>query len=77
MGSTHPSILDSLDGVLEDRPEHGVHRVDRGVFCDPELFEFELRYIFEGTWIYMAHESQIPANVDRVTELITKLVHFG
>jgi benzoate/toluate 1,2-dioxygenase alpha subunit len=70
MDSTHPSILDSLDRVLEDRPERGVHRVDRGVFCDPALFEFELRYIFEGTWIYMAHESQIPEPNDFLTSTI-------
>ncbi len=58
---------DSLVGALEHRPEEGVHRVDRRIFSDPDLFELELKYIFEGTWIYLAHESQIPERNDFLT----------
>lgn len=29
----------------------------RDIFTDEELFELELKHIFEGNWIYMAHES--------------------
>ena len=29
-------------------------------FTDEDLFELEMKYIFEGNWIYLAHESQIP-----------------
>jgi benzoate/toluate 1,2-dioxygenase alpha subunit len=58
---------DSLIGTLENRPGEGVHRVDRRIFTDPDLFELELKYIFEGTWIYLAHESQIPAPNDFLT----------
>ncbi|NIV74917.1 MAG: Rieske 2Fe-2S domain-containing protein, partial [Gammaproteobacteria bacterium] len=42
-------------------------RVDRRIFTDPDLFELELRFIFEGTWIYLAHESQIPNPNDFMT----------
>jgi len=57
----------SLVGMLENRPAEGIHRVDRGIFTDPGLFELELKYIFEGTWIYLAHESQIPRPNDFLT----------
>lgn len=45
---------------VDDRPEEGVFRVHRDVFSDPELFELEQRYIFERTWVFLAHESQLP-----------------
>lgn len=66
----HPLSPDSLAAVLEHRPERGIHRVDRRIFTDPELFELELKYIFEGTWIYLAHESQIPQPHDFLTHQI-------
>ena len=33
---------------------------DRSVFTDEQLFELEMKHIFEGNWVYLAHESQIP-----------------
>lgn len=40
--------------------EHGIYRCHRSMFTDPDYFELELKHIFEGNWIYLAHESQIP-----------------
>ena len=40
--------------------EKGVFKLDRSVYTDPDLFELEMRYIFEGNWIYLGHESQVP-----------------
>ena len=37
----------SVARYIVDRPEDGVFRVHRDVFRDPELFDFEMRYIFE------------------------------
>lgn len=56
-----------FEAVLDHRPAEGVHRLDRRVFGDPALFELELKYIFESTWIYVAHESQFPEPHDFVT----------
>jgi benzoate/toluate 1,2-dioxygenase alpha subunit len=36
-------------------------------FTDEALFELEMKHIFEGNWIYLAHESQIPNNNDYYT----------
>jgi benzoate/toluate 1,2-dioxygenase alpha subunit len=35
-------------------------RVHSSVYTDPEVFELEMRAIFEGSWIYLAHENEIP-----------------
>ena len=56
-----------LDGIVEDDPERGVFRARRDMFNDPDLFELEMRHIFEGGWIYLAHESQIPNPNDYFT----------
>jgi benzoate/toluate 1,2-dioxygenase subunit alpha len=45
---------------IDDRPQDGVFRVHRDVYVDPELFEMEQRFIFERTWNFLAHESQLP-----------------
>lgn len=57
----------SITRALEDDAEKGIYRVARNIFTDPELFELEMKYIFEGNWIYLAHESQIPNNNDYFT----------
>ncbi len=63
--------LKKLDAMLEDDPVQHLHRLDRAVFTDEELFELELKHIFEGNWVYLAHESQIPNVNDYLT------VHIG
>jgi phenylpropionate dioxygenase-like ring-hydroxylating dioxygenase large terminal subunit len=35
-------------------------RVHRLCYTDPDLFELELKNIFEKTWVYAGHESQVP-----------------
>lgn len=56
-----------LEGVVQDDPEQGIFRARRDMFTDPEMFELEMKHIFEGNWIYMAHESQIPNPGDYFT----------
>lgn len=56
-----------LQNVVEDDPERGVFRARRDMFTDEDLFELEMKHIFEGNWIYMAHESQIPNPGDYFT----------
>ena len=62
------SNLDELEtrlgGMVQDEPEKGIYRARRDMFTDEELFELEMKHIYEGNWIYMAHESQIPNNGD-------------
>ena len=39
--------------------EKGIHRSDRQIFTDPDIFELEMKYVFEKSWLYLCHESQL------------------
>lgn len=56
-----------LNSLLEEDQAKGIYRCKREVFTDPVLFEMEMKHIFEGNWIYLAHESQIPEKNDYYT----------
>jgi benzoate/toluate 1,2-dioxygenase alpha subunit len=57
----------SIDGFLDENHETGNYRLHRSAFTDETLFELEMKHIFEGNWIYLAHESQVPNNNDYYT----------
>jgi len=44
---------------VDDRPQEGIFRVHKDVYSDPEVFELEIKYIFERTWCFLGHESQV------------------
>ncbi|MDP1632687.1 MAG: Rieske 2Fe-2S domain-containing protein [Caulobacter sp.] len=56
-----------LGGMIDERPDDGVFRVHRRMFTDEQIFELEMKHIFEGSWVYVAHESQIPNPNDFLT----------
>src|SRR3954447_9155944 len=62
--------LKSISLYVDDRPAEGIFRVHKGVYSDPELFELEMKYIFERTWNYLALESEIAKPNDFVTRRI-------
>ena len=51
----HPKEARAL---LKDQPQDQVFDVSRRLFTDDEVFELEMQHIFEGSWIYLCHESQ-------------------
>lgn len=53
-------ISKKIAGAVEEDVAKGHYRMRREVFTDAELFELEMKHIFEGNWVYVAHESQIP-----------------
>ncbi|HEY9264664.1 MAG TPA: Rieske 2Fe-2S domain-containing protein, partial [Mycobacterium sp.] len=57
------------DAVIDDA-EGGIYRANRRIFTDEEIFELEMKHIFEGDWIYLAHESQVPNPGDYFTTYI-------
>lgn len=59
-----------LTALLEEDKEKGIYRCKREMFTDSRLFELEMKHIFEGNWIYLAHESQIPEINDFFTATI-------
>src|SRR4051812_14791278 len=42
-------------------------RVHRLIYTDAAIFRAEMSRIFAGTWVYLAHESQIAGKDDFVT----------
>src|SRR5260221_2465855 len=58
------SIIRRLDEALVENAADGLYRCDRTIFTDAELFELEMKHLFEGNWIFLAHESQIPNKDD-------------
>jgi benzoate/toluate 1,2-dioxygenase alpha subunit len=63
-------LVERLKGSLENNSETGTFRCRRDIFTDPNLFELEIKHIWEGNWIYLAHESQITNNNDYITGYI-------
>ncbi|MCG5237078.1 benzoate 1,2-dioxygenase large subunit [Xanthobacter oligotrophicus] len=59
-----------LEGAVVEDKANGLYRCRRDIFTDPDLFELEMAHIFEGNWIYLAHESQIPNPNDYFTTFI-------
>ena len=53
-----------------DQPEKERFRLNRRVLVDPELLEIEHRRIFGRCWIYLGHDSEIPASGDFRTRLV-------
>ena len=59
--------LDYINSLVEEDEDEGIYRCKREMFTDPRLFDLEMKHIFEGNWIYLAHESQIPEKNDYYT----------
>lgn len=52
--------------VMEDR-QRGRFRVHRSAFTDPEILAVEQAVIFDRCWLYLGHESELPAPNDYLT----------
>lgn len=59
-----------IDNLLEKNVSKGHYRHNRESFTNPEIFELEMKYIFENNWVYLAHESQITEVNDYFTTYI-------
>jgi phenylpropionate dioxygenase-like ring-hydroxylating dioxygenase large terminal subunit len=55
--STHPAA---------DRPGNlvGDDRFDVSLYTDPQVFDLEMERIFHGTWVWVAHESEVASPGD-------------
>jgi phenylpropionate dioxygenase-like ring-hydroxylating dioxygenase large terminal subunit len=56
--------------LVIDQVDQGIFEVNRDVFRDEEVFSWEMQYIFEGSWIYLAHESLLPNPHDFYTTMM-------
>ncbi|MGH8393928.1 MAG: Rieske 2Fe-2S domain-containing protein, partial [Pseudomonas sp.] len=70
MISTFDRLARQLRDSVQEDPATGVFRCRRDIFTDPDLFALEMKHIFEGGWVYLAHESQVPEINDYFTTWI-------
>ena len=68
-----------LNGLVDDRPGDGVFRVNRRAFNDPAIFDLEMKYLFEGGWVFLGLASQarerhdfFASRIGRVPILVTR-----
>ncbi|SCW72939.1 benzoate/toluate 1,2-dioxygenase alpha subunit [Sphingobium faniae] len=64
------NLIESIAGSVVEDKESGVYRCRRDIFTDEALFELEMKHLFEGNWVFLAHESQLPAPGDYFTTWI-------
>lgn len=64
------SLRDRIAGAVIEDPANGIYRCRRDVFTDATLFDLEMKHIFEGNWVFLAHESQVPEPNDYFTTWI-------
>ncbi len=57
-----PSALktDALVERLKQTVEPEAGRIPMFIYTDPEVYEMELRQVFGRTWMFVAHESELP-----------------
>ena len=67
---TIPALKEKILNTVEENPATGKFRMRRNVFTDPDLFDLEMKHIFEGNWVYVAHESQVPNPNDFFTTYV-------
>ena len=70
MSDTLDRVSSVLADAVIDDAEAGVYRANRSIFTDEDIFELEMKHIFEGNWVYLAHESQLPNPGDYFTTYI-------
>ncbi len=67
------ALRDRVATALVEDEEAGIYRCRRDAFTDPALFELEMKHIFESSWVYLAHESQVAAANDFFTTWIGRV----
>jgi p-cumate 2,3-dioxygenase alpha subunit len=58
--STDTRLRTPAPGLVVDDPEHNVFRVHRRAMVSSEVFDLEQRRIFNVSWLYVGHDSEIP-----------------
>ena len=59
MSISMSAIRQRIGDAVQDDPETGKFRCRRDIFTDEDMFEREMKYIFEQNWVFLAHESQV------------------
>jgi p-cumate 2,3-dioxygenase alpha subunit len=58
--------MGATDTWVDDSAEDGIFKVNTQVFRDPEIFALERERIFDRSWLYVGHESEVEGHGDFV-----------
>lgn len=59
-----------VDRLIVDNVEEGEYLVNRAVFTDEEVFELEMKYIFERNWVFVGLDSELANPNDYFTSYV-------
>ena len=59
--------IQDVTRLVVDRPDEGLFSVHRDIFRDEQVFDLEMRHIFESTWVFLGLASQAPLPHDFFT----------
>jgi p-cumate 2,3-dioxygenase alpha subunit len=59
-----------IAGLVLDDKEQGIFRVHRSTFTDPTVFELEKKMIFDRSWLFAGHDSEVKASGDFITRRV-------
>ena len=63
-------IWEEVRGLVDDRVDNGWFSVDRRAFTAQEVFDLEMRHVFEGGWVFLGMASQLPNPHDYLTTTV-------
>lgn len=49
-----------IEDLVDDRRDEGLFRIHRSAMTSPEIFERERTMVFDRSWLYIGHETEIP-----------------
>ena len=62
--------ISDIDLLFREDPEAGEYLLHRDVFRDEQIFELEMKYIFERNWVFVGLDSQCPNPNDYFTSWV-------
>ena len=62
--------------LIMDDPSRGLFRVHRSTMVSDEILDLEQTHIFDSSWVYLGHESEIPKNGDFIRRRVANRPMF-
>ena len=66
------SDIPMYDSLVYDRPDLGQFKVHRSSMTSSDIYDLELRRIFDRCWLYLGHESEIPNAGDYARRVVAE-----
>ena len=61
MQKTLSTLKDKINNALVVDRENHIYRCHRSIFTDQQLFDFEMKHIFEGNWDFLPMKARLPS----------------